>query len=419
MRAAGRSARQVAEADAWPGPGPVPLPVPVVIQGWHATFWVILALAALLVATRSRFTEAQQIGGAVALLVLGGSYAALVQRRYRQSGWPAHVYLLIAIAMTSVLSGIDSNLSLLLCIVYPQIWMFTEGLAIGAVYCIGLSAATMLGFLTSNGFTWQTLRDSGPQMTVWVLFSLLLGVWISRIVDQSVVRAELIEELRATRTELSEAEHARGVMAERERMAREIHDTLAQGFTSIVMLSQAAAAGMAKDPVRAAEQLGQIEDVARENLAEARALVAASAPVGLADSTLPDAVRRLTGRFAAETGIAVDLEIAEAATLLTRDQEVVLLRAVQESLTNVRRHAGARRVGVRLLVGGEGARVEVRDDGVGFAVDAEVSGYGLTGMRGRVEEVGGAMDVASSPGAGTRVTVLVPIRATTGEVAPA
>jgi signal transduction histidine kinase len=195
--------------------------------------------------------------------------------------------------------------------------MFTDGLLVGSLYTAALSGATMLGFLVAGGFTWQTLRDGGPQMTVAMLFSLLLGVWVSRIVDQSVDRAELIHELQAARTELTEAEHARGVMAERERMAREIHDTLAQGFTSVIMLSQAAAAGMAKDPGKASQRLAQIEEVARENLAEARALVAAFGPVGLADSTLPDAVQRLTERFGAQTGSGVDVEIAEAATALS------------------------------------------------------------------------------------------------------
>jgi signal transduction histidine kinase len=191
-------------------------------------------------------------------------------------------------------------------------------------------------------------------------------------------------------------------------MAREIHDTLAQGFTSIVMLSQVAADTMERDPAGAREQLETIETVARENLAEARALVAAFAPVGLDGTTLPDAVGRLAERFGGETGLAVDVETIGDFSGLGREQEVVVLRVAQEALTNVRRHARARQVWVRLLADGAGARVEVGDDGVGFS-PARVEGFGLAGMRGRVAEVGGDLDVASAPGRGTRVTVRVPL----------
>lgn len=387
-------------------------PIALRINGWHAAFWIMLGLALLFIAIHPQMTGTARVEGAITIAVLGIAYAALMQRKTRQEGWRALIYLIIAICALGTASSIDANLSMLLFIVYSQVWVFTPGLAVGTGFAVAATVSTMLGFLVNGGFTWQTVRDNGPQMAVALLFSVLLGVWISRVIEQSIDRAGLIEQLESARTELNEAEHARGVMAERERMAREIHDTIAQGFTSIVMLAQAASAGMGRDPARAARQLADIEEVARENLAEARALVAAFSPVGLENSTLPDAVRRLTQRFAAETGVDLSLEIAEAASRLSRDQEVVLLRAVQESLTNVRRHAGARHVQVRLLVSDAGARVEVGDDGVGFAVDEAGGGFGLAGMRGRVADVGGEMDISSSPGAGTRVTVLVPVRGT-------
>jgi signal transduction histidine kinase len=244
-------------------------------------------------------------------------------------------------------------------------------------------------------------------MLASLLFSLLLGFWISRIIDQSRERAELIDQLEAARTELAAADHARGVMAERERVAREIHDTLAQGFTSIVMLAQLAA--VERDGAAAAGRLRDIEDVARENLAEARALVAAFTPVGLEDATLRDAVRRLADRFTHETGVLVDVQDGDLdGVALSRDQEVVVLRAVQEALTNVRRHARARHVTVGLSVDGTGARLEVADDGDGFAPGGADGGFGLAGMRSRVAEVGGEVEVASTPGEGTLVTVRLP-----------
>jgi signal transduction histidine kinase len=256
-----------------------------------------------------------------------------------------------------------------------------------------------------------------PDMFVSLLFSLLLGLWISRIIRQSRDRADLIAQLEATRSELAAAHHAQGVMAERERVAREIHDTLAQGFTSIVMLSQVAADDVDRDPAAARGRLETIEAVARENLAEARGLVAAFSPVDLVGATLPDAVGRLAERFGAETGLAVDVDTVGDFSGIGREQEVVVLRVAQEALTNVRRHAQAREVAVRLVADESRVRVEVRDDGVGFA-PAAGPGFGLAGMRGRVREVGGDLDVASAPGRGTRVTVRVPLRPPAPSSAP-
>jgi signal transduction histidine kinase len=387
------------------------------VRGWHAAFWIMMGLAVVWLVATTLVTVPQRNAGLLTIGVLSVAYAALMQRPSRVTGWRSITYLVIAIVAVGVACSIDGNLSMLLFVVYSQVWVFTPDLRVGVAFATALSISALVGFLTQVGFSIANLRDIGPQMAVSLLFSILLGVWISRIIDQSTERADLITELEAAREELNQTEHARGVMAERERMAREIHDTLAQGFTSIVMLSQAAAAGMDKDPGLAARQLGRIEGVARENLAEARALVAAFAPVGLENSTLPDAVRRLTERFAAETGLDLDLDVSDGTTNLSRGQEVVLLRAVQEALTNVSRHAAAHRVAVRLLVDADGARVDVGDDGIGFAPGETHSGYGLAGMRGRVAEVGGEIDVASSPGAGTRVVVLLPAVGRVGRAA--
>jgi len=380
------------------------------VRGWHAAFWIMIGLATLwlLISTGTAASE-RLIGlGVVALLAL--AYLVLVQRRQACRVEPdghAIAYLVIAVASVGVACSVNSFLSTLLFLVYTQIWMFTRTTGAGAGFAAALTLSALLGLLTRIGFTLHALREVGGQLLIGLLFSLALGIWISRVIGQSHERAALIAELGSARSELDRAEHARGVMTERERLAREIHDTLAQGFTSVVMLAQTAAAGLDRDPDRTAERLAAIEEVARENLAEARALVAAFTPVGLEDSSLPDAIRRLTGRFAAQTGTALELHVTDGVTSLTRDREVVVLRAAQECLANVRRHARAGLVVVRLTVDASGAQLEVDDDGVGFDPGRAV-GFGLTGMRGRVTEVGGRMEVRSTPGAGTRVTVAVP-----------
>nr|WP_246256182.1 sensor histidine kinase [Isoptericola halotolerans] len=198
-------------------------------------------------------------------------------------------------------------------------------------------------------------------------------------------------------------------------MAREIHDTLAQGFTSVVMQAQAASAALDRgEETTARERLGLIEATGRENLAEARGLVAAFAPVPLQGSTLPEALRRLADRFTAETGTAVRIDVGSP--VVTSDDggavdpttDVVLLRAAQEALTNVRRHAGASAVTVRLTHPHGGVELEVSDDGRGLPPQFS-EGFGLTGMRERAAAAGGALEIGPAPTRGTRLQVRLPV----------
>lgn len=190
--------------------------------------------------------------------------------------------------------------------------------------------------------------------------SLLLGLWNTGLVHESLSRAELLAELERTRADLAAEEHARGVLAERGRMAGEIHDTLAQGFTSIVALAQAADAALDADPALARRRLNLMEDTARENLAEARAIVAALAPPSLAaEDRLGGALERLVRRFTEETGVISHLAVDPQLPDLAPRTEVVLLRAAQEGLSNVRQHARARTASVALRLVDEIGRAHV------------------------------------------------------------
>jgi signal transduction histidine kinase len=234
-------------------------------------------------------------------------------------------------------------------------------------------------------------------------FSVFYGGWVNRIIDQSAERADVIDELEATRAELAAAQHQAGRLAERQRLAADIHDTLAQGFTSIVMLIQAAQADLDGSHPQAARHLDLAAQTARENLAEARALVAGLAPE-LEGGTLADALRRLCQAPGADAGFAL-YGIPRPLPMAT---EVVLLRVCQEALANVRKHAGAQTATVRLTYERDAVRLEVSDDGAGFDPDRVSGGYGLGGMRARVTEAGGTLTVDSSPGAGTGVSAMVP-----------
>ncbi len=242
-------------------------------------------------------------------------------------------------------------------------------------------------------------------MVFAISFSFVYSRFTVRIIEQNVQHAALIQELSSTRHELAAAHHEAGVLAERHRLAGEIHDTLAQGFTSIVTLVQAAEAGLDPGACEIRRHLGMALATARDNLAEARALVAALSPARLESSSLGDALRRVAEATRAETGIVTRTEIAGVVRPLPTGAEVVLLRVCQEALANVRKHAGARAVSVLLRYADDQVELDVTDDGVGFDAASVNGGYGLRGMRDRVAAAGGTVRVRSAPGAGTTVLV--------------
>jgi signal transduction histidine kinase len=241
-----------------------------------------------------------------------------------------------------------------------------------------------------------------------ITFSVVFGSWILRIINQSKERAQLIEQLEATRAELASAHRDAGMLAERQRISADIHDTLAQGFASIVMLLQAAESGLRADPDGAGHHLQLAVQTARENLAEARTLVAGLAPAQLDGGTLDDALRRVAAQTRSQGGIAADVEVTGPTRPLSTSAEVVLLRVCQEALSNVRKHARASRASVQLAYDAGQVRLVVSDDGAGFDPTAVSNGYGLRGMRTRVAEAGGVLTVASTLSRGTAVTVTVP-----------
>ncbi|MGW5734446.1 MULTISPECIES: sensor histidine kinase [Streptomyces] len=273
-----------------------------------------------------------------------------------------------------------------------------------------LVAVTVINIAPVTG--WALLWRPPPQVVfhhavfavVTLVFSVAMGSWTVRIIEQSIGRADLIAELEASREEVARLSAERGALTERERMSREIHDTLAQGFTSVLMLVQAVDAELERDVPAARRHLGLMEATARQNLAEARALVTGRAPADLDGGSLPDALRRLAARHEAEVCVTGDVRP------LPPGLEVVALRSCQEALSNVRRHAGPGACATVALAYAPGSlSLAVRDTGCGFDPGVPRQGYGLRGLRARAAEVRGTAEVASGPGAGTTVTVLLPV----------
>ncbi|HEY0237544.1 MAG TPA: sensor histidine kinase [Friedmanniella sp.] len=378
---------------------------------WSLFFYAIVAIiaAATLVTSGTRGEKVASLV-CLALLVLAytvvGRHAATTGRR----AW-ANAYLAALVVLTVAQVGFDNLGAALLFVSYSQIWFFAEkrwqGVTWTAVLSVGVAAR----------FGIQAAQEAANplpvvgELAVALVFSIALGLWVTRIAEQSEERAELVRQLEAAQHELAATHHAAGVVAERERLAQEIHDTLAQGFTSVVMLAQTTAAELDRGHEEAARgRIEQIEQVARQNLAEARALVAAFGPADLQDATLAEALARLVERFTTQTGVAVSLTAGtqQAASGLSREAQVVLLRSAQEAMANVRRHAGATRVTLGLVRDDGSVRLEVTDNGRGFGPDA-VEGQGLRGMRERARAGGGDLVVDSAPGSGTRLTLTAPL----------
>jgi signal transduction histidine kinase/ligand-binding sensor domain-containing protein len=201
------------------------------------------------------------------------------------------------------------------------------------------------------------------------------------------------------------------VLEERNRIARELHDSLAQGFTSISIHLEAVSAKMGAPHDAAREHLNQARLLVRSSLAEARRTVRDLRSELLETGDLAAALSRVARELTAGTNVSAQMTVSGAARPLPARIENNLLRVGQEALTNAVRHAGARTVRVRLEYGRGQVRLHIEDDGRGFDVQtigAASGGYGLRGMRERLTQIGGALSVESQPGRGTEIAATVP-----------
>jgi len=197
----------------------------------------------------------------------------------------------------------------------------------------------------------------------------------------------------------------RAVLGERSRIAREIHDTLAQGYVGIsVQLEVLSELLRLNKPEAATKHLDLTRGYVREGLNDARQSIWALRSQDSGESTLPVKIRRLVEAEDGH-GMAASFSIFGAYRSLSPGMEQEILRVAQEAIHNVKKHAGAKNLTVQLEYGSAGIALEVRDDGRGFAVeeDAQAGHFGLTGMRERAAAIGGALEVSSEPGAGTTV----------------
>lgn len=244
--------------------------------------------------------------------------------------------------------------------------------------------------------------------------------------EEGESQRQAADELRRTRAELSATQHEAGVLAERARLAREIHDTLAQGFSSIVLVARAAERSLAAGDLESTrESITMVGATAAENLAEARNFVRGLSSPALEDTSLAESLRRLcekTTLEAAARGANLLCTFREdgQAIDLPQPYRVTLLRAAQASLANVWVHANARNAVVSLAYLGTEVTLDIYDDGRGFepasltdtvAGRVDGTGFGLRSLSERVAAQNGTLEIESAPGEGTVVAIRLPLGA--------
>ena len=259
---------------------------------------------------------------------------------------------------------------------------------------------TMLWFLA--WFLWRSDRQDHERRRALADLNEANGRLVATIAENEDLHRQLIAQAREA-----------GVAEERRRMAREIHDTLAQGLTGIVTQLQAAEQAASRppgDPAGWRRHVAAATQLARDSLSEARRSVDALRPEPLERCRLGEALADVAGRWATLNGIPVQAQTTGTPRPIRPEIEFALLRAAQEALANVARHAHATRVGLTVSYMDSEVALDVRDDGVGFdpATLPGGGGFGLIAMRQRIGDLSGTVEVESEPGGGTAISTRIP-----------
>ena len=394
-------------------------------------------------------------------------FATLASRSWRygpvvgsRGGWAFAAVTVVSVWGAALA---DRNAPLAQIYAIPELFIalaYRRALAAAAVMNFGLVAVQALG----GEPTPDNLSKWAVAAVATVVLTGLFGKPIDLLAETNMRNQELVEQLQARNAQIARLSHLEGTARERERIAREMHDTIAQGLASILALARAAAAevaqaGGAGANRQASRHLAMIVELAQEGLDDTRRMIADASPRALDGRGLAEAVGRAADRLERE-GIAVARSLDSTLPPLPQPARVAILRIAQEAIANVARHSRAANVAVSLRSVAGVAVLEVRDDGVGFdpatagAVDAEGgsssnqaalrsrpesadegraglarvrrvwqrgrlgrapegddSGFGIPDMRGRAADLGGSVSIDSSPGRGTRVLARIPVEA--------
>ncbi|MFD4207385.1 sensor histidine kinase [Micromonospora tulbaghiae] len=389
---------------------------PVLTPTIRALAWCLhLLIAGLLVLAAGRAVADDRphaglivvTAAAFGLTYAAGPFLPRIRRSRRAAAW----WLAAVGAVWLLLLGLSPDA---IWVAFPlyflQLHLLPRRAGLAAV--IVTAAAAVAGFAAHTG-SFTPAVAIGPTLGAAVAVGVVWGY--QALYRESEQRRRLIEELTATRADLARAQHTAGVLAERERLAREIHDTLAQGLSSIQLLLRAAERALPGRTDAAAGHVDAARQVAVDNLAEARRFVAALTPPALEGTTLAGALERLCTTTSARHRLTARFHLVGDPVSLSTAQEVALLRIAQSALANTVRHARATTAEVTLSRLGDHVALHVVDDGHGFdpeqtpAPDADSGGFGLAAMRARMDTLGGTLTVESAPGHGTALTARLPL----------
>lgn len=309
------------------------------------------------------------------------------------------VLAFLGILLLATLGARDLIFTLVAVSLLPQFFTYlplpVAALSLIPMFVASEYAHTMAVFENPGGFPWGSLIVRG--LTV-----IVIGTCFK-------VLALQIEERHRLQTSLASAERRTGMLEERQRLAREIHDTLAQDFASIIVHLERTEQLNHLEHSPAKGHLDLARSVAREGLEESRRMMAALRPEILEQRGLPEALGRVCEEWSRRTGTESKLSITGASAPMHPEIELTILRGVQEALTNIRRHSGARTAAVTLSYMEDVLVLDVQDDGKGFVPGSVTgAGYGLTGMRERTENLGGTFSIESALGEGTTISISLP-----------
>jgi signal transduction histidine kinase len=393
------------------------LPTDRQFADWLIFFAVSIVATCGMILTNSSDSPARGIVASILVFALAPLYwfsarpSLAGMHRNRSRAWS---YAILATIIFLIAVALNPWASIALFVLSPQMFLlltFVPAAASIVTLNAGMLIIQLVTGAGSGGSIWQSIAVTAGVIILSIFFSNRL----TSVTYESEARGELIAELRSRQADIAALSEQQGISMERERIAREMHDTLAQGFTSIVMLGHAVAGELERDPDAARRHVELITRTAQENLHESRRLIAALSPAHLDGSSLVQAVERIGARLEDESGLGVSVSVTGEPEPAAPALEVVALRVCQEAMANIRKHADARAVRVTLDYTPELLRISVIDDGRGFDPAASRTGYGLDGMRSRLHDIGGALEVRSSPGNGTTVTARLPMSTGAGE----
>ncbi|HEV7951336.1 MAG TPA: sensor histidine kinase [Glaciihabitans sp.] len=379
---------------------------------WDIAVLAVSALLLILAATDD-ISASSRIGAMVCAVAFAATWL-LLRGRAQSSPRASALMLVLLLVVCGVGTAFYPSFAFTQCVAFPIFWTTiaytwpkwsTRVTAVVATF--PLAIAIGIGFLVANGTSTPELVSTSLTVGITLVFSLALGLWFSSVYDLVAERDLLIEKLNTAQEQVAALSRDAGVLDERERLAREIHDTIAQDLTGLVLTAQRGRRELRSgNAPGAAAQLSILEDNARSALLETRALVASGVPVGI-EGGLTTALNRLGERFERETGITVTVRAPRTAEL-DRDSEVVLLRCAQEALANVRKHSTATAASVTVSTTHGSVVLRVADNGRGFDPASAPHGFGLAGMRDRLALAGGSLSILSTPDKGTALIASLP-----------